>query len=1360
MGSPENQVSSSCAEGNPNKMETSEEICQWLAILWERGFCHDNPQVRCLIMQSFLGIASENYENLLKSVPEEFILGPLMQGLNDPVHHKDFGLKGIYSSRTICSAAKFLCQYCSYLDGGKQIKFLCGLALLSKKHSFGRPGLVCFAECIAAAAHGVQQHDQVFYSTGNFLERDKANLLDLFRFIIESSKQHFNASYRLQVCMKILDAAASVMSPVYVPLEILLHFISSLPREFTDFGGSLRMKIQKWLLMWNEEHFTSNQNLELSKSLASFPGNFGYCHPACVTYNDEDVEKWDCEARRWARVIFLVLKEEQDLNSIFSFIQDSSFNLCKGNNLMEWVPVKYFIIISSLIQELQVIQEKIAEGPWRKRMKTDHCFPIVLRPIDFVNGSILLNNISKLFLSIIEESVSFAKSSSSIFWSCLMGDESILPGSVRGRLGGPSQRRLSSSATTSVLEAITSLKSIASISRWCVQFRSESHVLLDSALIFLWSFCWKVIKSPLGRSESEAEICLASYEAMAHVLKELVPAVSSSSLDLIIDRENLSNINAESENFLDLFVQDFLQNVNCLLAADNLVRTRRAILMNWKWICLESLLSIPKFVLKNENGVYMGSYRFFFSDNTVTWIFNDLVDNLENAGEVSVLPILRSVRLIIELFASGRMGTLVSSCNGLNPQMMWDLVNPCWILHVNCNKRRVAPIAALLSSVLHHSVFSDERMHEFDDAPGPLKWFINEILEEGIRSPRTIRLAALHLTGLWLRNPTTIKYYMNELKLLTLYGSVAFDEDFEAELAENQDAKSEVSTLAQSPDPELTEEFINTELYARVSVAVLFNKLADMADLVGSIEGDKDENSLAALASGKTFLLELLHSAVDDKDLSKELYKKYSAIHRRKVRVWQMICILSRFIDQDILEKVTCSLHKALQRNNLPSVRQYLETFAIQIYLKFPFLVGEELVPLLRDYDIKPQALSSYVFVAANVILHAAKPIQSRHLNELLPSIIPLLTSHHHTLRGFAQLLVHQILQKLLHARNSDSSMIMSLEKRCLMDLESYLMCNPDCARLRASMKGYLDAFDPDISVTPAGIFTNRVEESEFECVSKTLMDQVIHFLNDARDDLRCSMAKDAATIKNESLQINDNTNHIRISGDADQEKSPILVSEDVTLDFQKKFTLCKHEMQATTSIFTEKKESFGSFTDIDQEDQLLDHLLHSRSLAVQKLRESRQHFVLVASLIDRIPNLAGLARTCEVFRAAGLTIADKNVLSDKQFQLISVTAEKWVPITEVPVSTMKVFLQKKKHEGFAILGLEQTMNSIPLDQYAFPRKTVLVLGREKEGIPPEIIHILDACVEIPQLGVVRSLNVHVSGAIALWEYTRQQRSQ
>jgi tRNA G18 (ribose-2'-O)-methylase SpoU len=50
--------------------------------------------------------------------------------------------------------------------------------------------------------------------------------------------------------------------------------------------------------------------------------------------------------------------------------------------------------------------------------------------------------------------------------------------------------------------------------------------------------------------------------------------------------------------------------------------------------------------------------------------------------------------------------------------------------------------------------------------------------------------------------------------------------------------------------------------------------------------------------------------------------------------------------------------------------------------------------------------------------------------------------------------------------------------------------------------------------------------------------------------------------------------------------------------------------------------------------------------------------------------------------------------------------------------------------------------------------------GREKQGIPPELIHLLDACIEIPQLGVIRSLNVHVSASIMVWEYTRQMRQR
>lgn len=54
--------------------------------------------------------------------------------------------------------------------------------------------------------------------------------------------------------------------------------------------------------------------------------------------------------------------------------------------------------------------------------------------------------------------------------------------------------------------------------------------------------------------------------------------------------------------------------------------------------------------------------------------------------------------------------------------------------------------------------------------------------------------------------------------------------------------------------------FINTELYARVSVAGLFEKLANLAYLVEPASQNQDYQD--ALVAGKLFLVELLDAAV------------------------------------------------------------------------------------------------------------------------------------------------------------------------------------------------------------------------------------------------------------------------------------------------------------------------------------------------------------------------------------------------------------------------------------------------------------------------------------------------------------------
>lgn len=139
------------------------------------------------------------------------------------------------------------------------------------------------------------------------------------------------------------------------------------------------------------------------------------------------------------------------------------------------------------------------------------------------------------------------------------------------------------------------------------------------------------------------------------------------------------------------------------------------------------------------------------------------------------------------------------------------------------------------------------------------------------------------------------------------------------------------------------------------------------------------------------------------------------------------------------------------------------------------------------------------------------------------------------------------------------------------------------------------------------------------------------------------------------------------------------------------------------------------------------------------KARKLSNHdgLVLVASLIDRVTNLGGISRTCEIFNIKELvgmlyldclsgfnatkskTIHTKvpsiRSMDDKEFQTLSVTAEKWLNVKEVPVRYLNIYLKEMKACGYVLIGLEQTANSMRLDKFEFPANSLLLLGYYSE---------------------------------------------
>ena len=80
-------------------------------------------------------------------------------------------------------------------------------------------------------------------------------------------------------------------------------------------------------------------------------------------------------------------------------------------------------------------------------------------------------------------------------------------------------------------------------------------------------------------------------------------------------------------------------------------------------------------------------------------------------------------------------------------------------------------------------------------------------------------------------------------------------------------------------------------------------------------------------------------------------------------------------------------------------------------------------------------------------------------------------------------------------------------------------------------------------------------------------------------------------------------------------------------------------------------------------------------------------------------------------------------------------------------------WLADERRAGATIMGVELADEAVRLaDLSAARRRTVIVLGHEATGIPPQALDLLDGVVEIPMVGTGSSLNVAVAGSLVLYK--------
>ncbi|KAL1434975.1 hypothetical protein MTO96_001532 [Rhipicephalus appendiculatus] len=449
---------------------------------------------------------------------------------------------------------------------------------------------------------------------------------------------------------------------------------------------------------------------------------------------------------------------------------------------------------------------------------------------------------------------------------------------------------------------------------------------------------------------------------------------------------------------------------------------------------------------------------------------------------------------------------------------------------------------------------------------------------------------------------------------------------------------------------------------------------------------------------------------------TRKRYFGNSTIHRLKNRVWQAQLCLLHLLNKEMFEKLLEHVfHELVQDSQQPSIRCLLEWTAVSILLRTPRL-RLKLVPAMEQAGIERTG-SVCSFLAIIVHLGACLDPETElesHLLEFLPSVLPWSMGQHFNARVYAQVALH-----LASRWSKEHGLNSVLEK-------------------------YVSLFTCLKSTIQMGNWSRNVE--------KLLEDFYFKDFN-AVDDL---------TLQTIFCELP------RLTGLTDREFIPLTVFEEVLTMGPEKLALPLYNLddrlssakpshwlegtQAEPEVVLEKEDYQKKITPWKQ--QLAScELMWDLNVPTKKTGGG---LIVVASLIDRIPNLGGLCRTCEVFGVNKFVVGSLKYLEDRNFQGLSVSAEKWITISEVKVHQLKEYLPGKRSEGYTLVGVEQTAGSKPLHEFNFPEKTLLLLGNEKEGLPVELIQLLDVCVEIPQHGVIRSLNVHVSGAILVWEYTKQ----
>lgn len=136
--------------------------------------------------------------------------------------------------------------------------------------------------------------------------------------------------------------------------------------------------------------------------------------------------------------------------------------------------------------------------------------------------------------------------------------------------------------------------------------------------------------------------------------------------------------------------------------------------------------------------------------------------------------------------------------------------------------------------------------------------------------------------------------------------------------------------------------------------------------------------------------------------------------------------------------------------------------------------------------------------------------------------------------------------------------------------------------------------------------------------------------------------------------------------------------------------------------------------------------------------------------------NISAVMRTCDAIGIQDIYILNTKIPRHKKWGTrSSSSAAKWLTVHQFEQAEECFKMLRQRYS--TILTTHLSSDAVGLYELDLAKSIALVFGNEHSGVSEEIRSLADGNFIIPQVGIIRSLNISVACAVTLYEAYRQK---